>query len=560
MKSIYKRIAQKIAIISCLFLISSCQDSFLDQEVLSIIGPDAIYKDLAGLEAGLNGLYATVRFQRGGIGNGSANDLRMDPMFAGTDNIYVNRDRGRTRFLNEWGDQLLANNTRNQLDDTWEWLYEVIASSNQIIDRAGTLNDNIVAAEDRNRVIAEARLIRAWAYRHLTFLFGDVPLNNSEVTSPRFDWARDPVDVIYDQMQADLEFAVLNLPEDFTNNDGKVIKATAQHYLTELLIVREDFQGAIAVAQDAIAGPRALITERFGAAADQPGTVYSDIFQVGNANPSNGNTEVLWVFQNNLELRDQGGDGGNIMRRWLASEYSTGSGNGPNLAITIDRGGRSNTRSSATTFQFDLYRDANGNVIDDRGDGKIWRNYFVIIQEDLDNNRGSYSYDGVSYEVGDTLFLDVSSTEREQDRARPFTRKWDWTHEGNLRESRNFDDLIHLRLADTYLLLAEAHFKNGEPQAAADRINDLRSRANAPLITASDVDIDYILDERARELFSEEERRYTLLRNNKWVERTNLYNNIASGNINPSRDILYPIPQSFIDSNLDREIQQNPNY
>ncbi|MCM4156717.1 RagB/SusD family nutrient uptake outer membrane protein [Gramella sp. AN32] len=558
MKKTYRIIIQSVLAVVLFAIFGSCQDDFLDQEVVSFTSPDAIYVDLEGLEAGLNGLYASVRFERGGIGNGSSNDLRSDPMMNGTDVIYVNRDRGRTRFLNEWGSELISNSARNQLDDIWQWLYEVIASANQIINRAEQLDDNIISSEDRNRVIAEARMIRAWGYRHLTFLYGDVPLNVEEIQKPRLDWERNPVEEIYDQMQADLEFAVANLPEVHIN-DGKVIKAVAQHYLAELFIIREKYEEAIAVAKDAIAGPRKLITERFGVAADQPGTVFSDIFQTGNANPSDGNTEALWVFQNDLALRDQGGNGGNIMRRWFMSEYSTGSGNGLDLALTLERGGRGNTRSSATTFQFDLYRDESGNIIDERGDANIWRNYFVIIEEDVNNN-GVYEYDGVTYNVGDTLFLDVTSLEREQDRTRPYTRKWDWTHDGNLQESRNFDDLIHLRLADTYLLLAEAYFKNGNLDEAASTINVLRRRANAPEITPSDVTLDFILDERARELFSEEQRRYTLLRNNKWVERTNLHNNIASGRIDPTRDILYPIPQSFIDSNIEREIENNPGY
>ena len=558
MKYIYKIITYSFLAIGCLFL-NNCQDDFLEQDIRSISGPDVIYSDLEGLEAGLNGIYATVRYQRGGIGDGGSNDPRIDPMMTGTDILYVNRERDRTRFLNDWGSELLSNDARSQIDQIWQWLYEVIASTNQIISRAGVLSENELSEDDRNRVIAEARMMRAWAYRHLTYMFGDVPLNIEEITSPRLDWERDPVEVIYDQMQNDLEFAAAHLPEEHIN-DGKVIKAVAQHYLAELLIIREDFIGAIAAAQGAIDGPRALITERFGAAADQPGTVFSDIFQVGNANPSDGNTEVLWVFQNDLLLRDLGGNGGNIMRRWFGSEYGTASGNGLNLAITVERGGRGLNLSSATKFALDLYRDENGNVIDERGDGNIWRTYFVIIQEDLDNNGGVYSYNGVSYGVGDTLFLDVQSVEQEQDRTRPYTRKWDWTHEGNLTESRNFDDLIHLRLADTYLLLAEAQLKNGDASSAAETINVLRRRANAPEITAEDVDIDYILDERARELFTEEERRYTLLRTNKWVERTNLHNTIASGQIDPSRDVLYPIPQSFIDSNLEVEIKNNPGY
>lgn len=69
-----------------------------------------------------------------------------------------------------------------------------------------------------------------------------------------------------------------------------------------------------------------------------------------------------------------------------------------------------------------------------------------------------------------------------------------------------------IRLAETYLLRAEAYLAKGDKQKAADDINVLHDRANAPRCTASEVDIDYILDERTRELFGEEHRQITLNR------------------------------------------------
>ena len=59
---------------------------------------------------------------------------------------------------------------------------------------------------------------------------------------------------------------------------------------------------------------------------------------------------------------------------------------------------------------------------------------------------------------------------------------------------------------------------------------------------------------------AEEPRRYTLLRTGKWAERTMKYNNRGSSTIDPQRDILLPIPQSVIDSNLEKEMPQNPGF
>ena len=85
------------------------------------------------------------------------------------------------------------------------------------------------------------------------------------------------------------------------------------------------------------------------------------------------------------------------------------------------------------------------------------------------------------------------------------------------------------------------------------------SRANASPITAVDVTLDFILDERARELIIEEPRRRTLVRLGKLYERTKLYNFRSTTTIQPFNE-LWPIPQSFIDANNQAKIPQNPGY
>lgn len=64
-------------------------------------------------------------------------------------------------------------------------------------------------------------------------------------------------------------------------------------------------------------------------------------------------------------------------------------------------------------------------------------------------------------------------------------------------------------------MLAEAQIKLGELDEAAETINILRRRSNAYEISAQDVILDFILDERSRKLFTEEQSRYTLLTTNK---------------------------------------------
>jgi len=162
----------------------------------------------------------------------------------------------------------------------------------------------------------------------------------------------------------------------------------------------------------------------------------------------------------------------------------------------------------------------------------------------------------------------------------PTTRKWDYvqTIAANGDADESYNDQVYLRLADTYLLYAEALYKL-KNASAVDWINKVRQRSQAVALTANDLNtlgLDLILDERSRELLSEEERRHTLIRvsqenggderavNNYFKRRVRALNEIcgrpARGMADATIPVLFPIPQIFIDSNTGRTIAQNPGY
>ena len=181
-------------------------------------------------------------------------------------------------------------------------------------------------------------------------------------------------------------------------------------------------------------------------------------------------------------------------------------------------------------------------------------------------------------------------------------RFWKFSDDRHIFDSGNayYDtDWYMIRIAETYLLRAEARLAQGNKAGAAADINVLRSRAGAKACTANDVDIKYILDERVRELFGEEQRWVTLSRlscnpkatyvtacyptqnnttSNTLYERTRKYGigyeNEERGreaytdpigktrhypNIKPYNYIL-PIPIQIIQSNKDVKIDQNYGY
>jgi starch-binding outer membrane protein, SusD/RagB family len=116
-----------------------------------------------------------------------------------------------------------------------------------------------------------------------------------------------------------------------------------------------------------------------------------------------------------------------------------------------------------------------------------------------------------------------------------------------------------IRLSETILLRAEAHLLKGNAAQAAADINLVRNKAKAKPATADEITLDYILDERARELIFEEDRRHTLSRMGKLVERSKKFNTLSGPTIQPFH-ALFPIPFSEIQANKDAVLEQNPGY
>jgi hypothetical protein len=132
--------------------------------------------------------------------------------------------------------------------------------------------------------------------------------------------------------------------------------------------------------------------------------------------------------------------------------------------------------------------------------------------------------------------------------------------EGNLPSNPEayvtYLDEYAIRLAETYLLRAEAYLGKGDLQNAAMNINVVSQRAQAPPIDPSEVDLDYLLDERMRELHIEEMRLLTLTRLGKLMERAERYNHLG-GDTYMDHHNLWPIPFSEIEKNLEGKLEQN---
>lgn len=523
-------------------LFAGCSKNILEENAPAIILADNLYKNKVGFEAGLNGLYYQVRRSRSGYTPGDINGMMLVPAYIGTDNAYGNY-LGPASSFNIWG---VSNNpTLGEYRAEWAWLYETINAANTIITRAE--NPEIAWTEaEKNAVLAEARAIRAWCYRHLTYSWGDVPLvlTGSSGSDIRTDFERAPVPEVRNSMEADWLFAEQFLPVT-SANQGKLLKGAVQHYLSELYLAQGKNDKARDYALKITTNPNyKLVTARYGVNATKPGTPFTDIFIEGNSNRSQGNTEALWVMQ--AELNVIGGEPDNVMRRyWVNRYYSLVVGGKSPFLVSADNGGRGIGRFGPTKWALSIYPTG-----DDRGSEFAWRFSYVI------NNPNGVP---AGYMLGQTYNLDRTSNEKANNPNCPSTRKWDYASPVDPNIDRAYNDQVYLRAAETYLLLAEAYLKLGDQGNAAIAINALRTRAHAPTITSTQVTLDFILDERSRELFSEEERRYTLVRTGKFVERVRLYNVLSKATIS-DRDALLPIPQNVIDANLSKTMPQNPGY
>lgn len=125
-------------------------------------------------------------------------------------------------------------------------------------------------------------------------------------------------------------------------------------------------------------------------------------------------------------------------------------------------------------------------------------------------------------------------------------------------------DFPMFRFADVYLMFSEAVVRGGSGGTMSDAVgyvNLLRTRANSTSITASDLDLDFLIDERSRELYWEGHRRQDLIRfglytggNYNWVWKGGSASGIAlSSHLN-----IYPVPSNSIAANPN--LTQNPGY
>lgn len=545
--------------IICFSFFSCNEEEFLEEEVFDFYSADNSFRTAEQFNAAVTQVYATTdEYTIWGA-------LTSMFIYQYTSDIAYGAIRSNIG-LNSYSGALVPENANVRV--MWQRFYEVIAKTNVIINRIDGENTEFDSETQRNTLKAEAMFFRAFMYRNLATQYGGLPLSLVEYTEPKRDFTRSTQAEVYAQCIVDLEFAAANLPAvNELGNEVRLTKAAANHLLSEIYIIVGDYDKAIASASAVIDNPNyALMTERFGSRMDEPGDVYWDLFRRENQNRSSGNTEAIWVAQ--YEYQATGGGRGSIYPQFLGPVYRTIQGpDGVNLFLgpTTQNGGRGIGWFAPSDYLLnDVWADSPGdmrsseyNIVRDLVVDNVNSAYFgqKMVENNLIASANLYNREWtailskttVANNFPEEVIVDAS------------------TGEVTRNAASTFRDHYHMRLGETYLLRAEAYLGNNQLGLAADDINVIRARANAPLITAGDVDIDFILDERVRELYMEEYRTLTLKRTGKLVERVRANNPWYNGKYSPMSTIedyhnLWPIPQREIERNTEAVLEQNPGY
>jgi len=559
-------------------VVSSCKKD-LSEVPLDFYTPENSFNNKAQFESALAGIYLAIRTDMYASTDAASNYdmLGMDVDLA---NVESNASAQKTQYFN-W---ITMNADNGFASKWWGRLYRWVSMANTIIDRADGPQAKWASENEKKAIVGEAKFLRAFAYKFLANMWGGVPLVLTESKTPKFDYVKATQDEVYRQCKADLEFAVQYMPTIDQLKGGRAPREAAYHLLSEINICLKDYTAAIAAANAVITnGKNGLMTSRFGVAktftfsgydyqgpASAWGDVYWDLFQEGNFNFKEGNKEAIWNISqdptikggDNIDVHQQGGFF--VFDRWW----------GPIPWQAKDVSGKSNWLMDTLTG-----RPVATLIVSAYADSLIWK-YKNDFNRDMRNSeyniqRNYYMTNPASAIYGQVMTktnVDATTLTLWEPRMTPHFKKFvravpkgltkDGTSNRPNDNGRTWKDWYIMRLAETYLLRAEANMLKGDLTAAAADINIVRSRANATAVLAGDVTMDVILDERARELYGEEFRLSTLMRTGKLIEYLNKYNGylIANRLEAPSKVSKLPIPRREIEANTGAKLEQNPGY
>lgn len=551
-----KQALRTVSVFALMFTTISCED-LLKEEIVSGIGNDYMNTP-KGFEDGVNAAYSTLRYFYG-----TQQGLTLTEY--GTD-IYATGADGGYKGFHFYDTQLQP--TVDYLGNTWDELYRGINTCNAIIGRApaSTVNESIKKVR-----VAEAKFLRAQYYFILFQQFGPVDLRLEETLAPTKSTARVTEAEMYNAIIKDFTDAIADLPAS-QSQYGRATKPAAEMALAKVYLAKaysssktsDDFSKAATLCQSVVAN------YGFSLLSD-----FASVFDENNQK----NSEIIFAVQytsdplTNVTNNTNAVNGGNNLHLFFGMQYDVQAGMQRDVFY-----GRPFKRLRPTSYLLDVCFADRTN---DSRYKKTFRDTWKSNKPGTYNTAFDDSKAKVTFASGDTtIFIPGYEMSKEERAKRPYqvlvpskysealfptlmkffdTKRPDMTYESGSR------DYFVFRLADTYLMLAEAQLGAGNKQAATDALNMVRKRAAWPgheadmLITSAQMDFEMLMQERARELAGELTRWMDLKRWGNLVDRVKLYNPQAAPNV-AAKHLVRPIPQTQIDRSEAGSFAQNTGY
>lgn len=555
--------AVTILMISTLVMASlpACKKQ-LDEHPQSVVTPD-FFATSQGFQSGLDAAY-------GGMRNlwGTENLFTIDCI--GTDEFQTGND-GTGNAINYYSSGYTPSD--GKLSGIWNSCYTFINTCNGLVDYGPKITG--IDATVKARMMAEAKFLRANYYFVLVQFWGNVTLNKSFQSVPTTSAKRDLRSDVYDFIIQDLKDAIAGLPASPQQGGvlpGKATAAAAKHILAKVYLTRasspaahsDDYQNAYNTATDLINTSASL---GIGLLPD-----FGTIYQEGNES----NKEVLWTVQHTTALAYNGsptqnssGNDNVLVHMWVPKYETFVKGMQRDI---LD--GRPYIRAIPTRWLTDtVFKDKTNDTRYNKTFQTVWyansASGIPVWTSPLPAGVDPSLLGKPKFTLGDTACYmpGVDKTDAEIARTRyllmpprayniqmgPYMKKYIDTKRPDMN-APSVRPVIVWTLDETYMIAAEAAFFLNRPTDAVNYINIIRERAAYPTgntaamdITAGQLSLDFILDERSRELCGQMTRWWDLVRTHQLLPRVIAHNSDGRLNI-VAKDTLRPIPQSQINA------------
>ena len=553
----------RVVVMAALMLSGQACKNLLDETVVSGIASEYLNTP-KGFEEGVNAAYSALR-----IYYGTQPGLTMTEY--GTD-IYATGADGGYKGFHFYDTQM--NPTVDYLALIWDELYRGINTCNAIIDRAPAITG--LSDDIKKLRIAEAKFLRAHYYFILFQQYGGVDLRLTETIVASKDTKRFSDAEMYAAIIKDMNEALADLPPTSAQY-GRIIKPVAEMGLAKVYLAKaysaqkspDDFTKAAELCKS--------VTTNYGFKLQDD---FASVFDEGNQR----NTEIVWAVQYTSDLATNltntigAVNGGNNLHLLFGMQYDVQAGMQRDIV-----NGRPFKRLRPTNYLIDVVF---GERVNDSRYKKTFKDTWLSNKPGTYNTAFDDSKASVTFATGDTAIFIPGFEMSKADRAKkkyqvlvpskysealfPTLRKFFDTKRPDMTYESGSRDFFVFRLADTYLMLAEAQLGAGKVKDATDAINVVRARAgwagkkDAMAIKESQMTFEFLMEERARELAGEQTRWMDLKRWGNLVDRVKKYNPQAAANV-ADRHLVRPIPQTQIDRSAKNTegvsvFAQNPGY